>query len=213
MSPGSDFNATLLVADLIGIAAFAASGALVGVRKGLDAFGVVVLGGVTGLGGGVMRDVLIGDTPPAALRDWRLLAVAAGAGLVVSFLHPAIGRRTERVINIFDAAGLSIFSAVGVSKAHDYHVGSLAAILLGVITGIGGGILRDLLAGRPPIVLREGLYAIPAAAGSAVTMLAISAGVDTIGVTLLGAAVCGVWRLLAMWRHWQAPMPQGPASV
>ncbi|GAA4128863.1 trimeric intracellular cation channel family protein [Nocardioides fonticola] len=205
-------SVTLVVLDLVGIAVFAISGALVAVRKELDVFGVLVLAGATGLGGGFLRDVLIGATPPAALADWRYLLVPVAAGLATFVYHPAFGRM-ERLVTVFDAAGLALFCVAGALKAVDYGLGPLPAALMGMTTGIGGGIVRDVLAGRVPVVFRGELYAIPALAGAGVAVLGLRLDLPTLAVAVGGAAVCLVWRLLAVWRGWQAPMPSGPASV
>lgn len=203
---------TLVVLDLVGIGVFAISGALVAVRKDLDVFGVLVLAGTTGLGGGFLRDVLIGATPPAALADWRYLLVPIGAGLLTFVYHPALGRM-ERTVNIFDAFGLALFCVAGAAKALDHGLGPLPAALMGMVTGIGGGMVRDVLAGRVPVIFRGELYAIPALAGALVTVLGIRADLPEVLVTVVGAGVCLVWRLLAIWRRWQAPIARGPASV
>ena len=203
---------TLVTFDLVGIFVFAISGGLVAVRQDLDLFGVLVLAGTTGLGGGFLRDVLIGATPPAALADWRYLVVPAAAGLVTFAYHPALGRR-ERTINVFDAFGLSLFCVTGAIKALDHGLGPVPAALLGMVTGIGGGMTRDLLAGRVPVVFRSELYATPALAGSAIAVVGVRQGLPTEPVAVAGAGVCLVWRLLALWRDWRAPLPSGPASV
>jgi uncharacterized membrane protein YeiH len=203
---------TLVTLDLLGIFVFAMSGALVAVRKDLDVFGVLVLAGTTGLGGGFLRDVLIGATPPAALADWRYLLVPAAAGLVTFAFHPVVGRM-ERMVNVFDAFGLSLFCVTGATKALEYGLGPLPAALMGMLTGIGGGMLRDLLAGRVPVVFRGELYATPALAGAAIAVVGTRNDLPVLAVAFAGAGVCLVWRLLAMWRGWQAPMPTGPASV
>jgi uncharacterized membrane protein YeiH len=202
----------LVVLDLTGIFVFAISGALVAVRKELDVFGVLVLAGTTGLGGGFLRDVLIGATPPAALADWRYLLVPAAAGLLTFWYHPTLGR-LERQVGVLDAFGLALFCVVGALKAVDYGIGPLPAALMGMLTGIGGGMLRDLLAGRVPAVLRGELYATPALAGAAIAVLLDRLDQPYAVSALVGAAVCLAWRLLAIWRHWQAPLPSGPASV
>lgn len=196
--------------DLVGIFVFAISGALVAVRNGLDIFGVLVLAGTTGLGGGFLRDVLIGATPPAALADWRYLLVPVGAGLLTFGFHPVVGRM-ERMVNVFDAFGLSLFCVAGALKALDYGLGPVPAALLGMVTGIGGGMVRDVLAGRVPVVFRGELYATPALAGAAVVVLGDRIDLSVVVVAVAGAGVCLAWRLLAMWRDWQAPMPAGPA--
>lgn len=203
---------TLVVLDLVGIFVFAISGALVAVRKDLDVVGVLVLAGTTGLGGGFLRDVLIDATPPAALADWRYLLVPIGAGLLTFRFHPTLGR-LERTVNFFDACGLSLFCVAGALKALDYGLGPVPAALMGMVTGIGGGMLRDVLTGRVPVVFRGELYAIPALAGALVAVLGTRAELPAPLVSVTGAAVCLVWRLLALWRHWQAPVPRGPASV
>ncbi len=202
----------LVVLDLTGIFVFAISGALVAVRKQLDVFGVLVLAGTTGLGGGFLRDVLIGATPPAALDDWRYLLVPVVAGLLTFWFHPAVGR-LERQVGILDAFGLSLFCAVGALKSVEYGLGPLPAALMGMVSAIGGGMLRDLLAGRVPAVFRGELYATPALAGAALAVLLDRLDQPYAVSALVGAGVCLAWRLLAIWRHWQAPRPAGSASV
>ncbi len=203
----------LLTLDLVGIFVFAISGGLVAVRKELDLVGVLVLAATTGLGGGFIRDVLIGDIPPAALADWRYLLVPLAAGLITFWFHPTLGKM-ERVVNVFDAAGLGLFCVAGALKASEYGLGPLPAALLGMVTGVGGGMLRDLLAGRVPVILRKGeLYAIPALAGAAVAVTGYELGIAASTVALPAAALTIVWRLLAVRRGWTAPMPTGSAST
>ena len=198
--------------DLVGIFVFAISGALVAVRRDLDIFGVLVLAGTTGLGGGFLRDVLIDATPPAALADWRYLLVPVTAGLVTFAFHPVFGR-AERMIVVFDAFGLALFCVTGALKALDYGLEPVPAALMGMVTAIGGGIARDLLAGRVPEVFRGELYATPALAGAAVVVVLDRLDQPTVLVAAAGAGVCLVWRLLALRLHWRAPMPTGPANV
>ena len=202
----------LVVLDLVGIFVFAITGALVAVRKDLDVFAVHVLAGVTGLGGGFIRDLLIGAVPPAALADWRYLLVPVVAGVVTFYFHPALGR-AERVINVLDAAGLSLFCVTGALKALDYGLGAVPAALLGMVTGIGGGVLRDVLAGRVPLVFRGELYATPALVGALVAVLGYRTGVQTTVLAVPAAAVCFGWRVLAMRRGWNAPRAAGSAST
>src|SRR5437764_10444363 len=138
------FNPTLLlVLNLAGTFVFGLSGGMAGVRTQLDLFGAVVLAVVVGIAGGIIRDLLIG-IPPATFRDWRYLAVAGGAGLVTSLMHPAIDR-IQRPIDTMDAAGLSLFCVTGAATALSYRLGTAESIILGAITGIGGGMVRDLL--------------------------------------------------------------------
>ena len=203
---------TLVVLDLVGIFVFAVTGALVGVRKDLDVFGVLVLAGPTGLGGGFLRDVLIDATPPAALEDWRYLLVPVVAGLLTFWFHPAVGRR-ERTVTVLDAFGLGLFCVTGTLKALEYDLGPVPAALMGMVTGIGGGMARDLLASRVPVVFRGDLYATPALAGAFVTVAGYRLDLPVLVIAVAGAGVCIVWRLVAMWRNWQAPVPAGSASV
>jgi uncharacterized membrane protein YeiH len=210
--PQNEFATSLVVLDLIGIFVFAVTGALVAVRKNLDLFAALVLAGVTGLGGGFIRDVLIGATPPAALDDWRYLLVPVGAGLLTFAFHPTIGR-LERVVTVFDTFGLALFCVTGALKAVDYGLGPLPAALMGMVTGIGGGILRDVLAGRVPVIFEGVLYATPALAGAMVAVLLDRADLPLGVVAAGGFSVCLGWRLLAAVRGWRAPLPKGPANV
>lgn len=194
----------ILVLDLFGVFVFALSGALVGVRNRLDVFGVLVLAGITGLGGGMLRDVLIGAVPPATLADWRYLVVTPVAGLIAFRFHPGLSR-IERHISWFDALGLGLFCVTGTVKALQYDLNPLAAALLGMLTAIGGGALRDVVAGRTPLVLRQEVYALAALAGAAVVVIAWSAGWYQPWVAVAGAVLCVVIRLLAIRHHWQMP--------
>ena len=202
----------LIVLDLVGIFVFAISGGLVAVRKELDLFGVLVLAGTTGLGGGFIRDVLIGAAPPAALADWRYLIVPVAAGLVAFFFHPTLGR-LERQVNVFDAAGLSLFCVTGAIKALSFGLGPVPAALMGMVTAIGGGMVRDVLAGRVPIVFRSELYATPALVGASIAVVGHRLGLDIWPVALPAALVCFVWRIAAVRRGWNAPRPGGSAST
>jgi uncharacterized membrane protein YeiH len=202
----------LVVLDMMGIFVFALSGGLVGVRKELDVFGVLVLAGATGLGGGFMRDVLIGDVPPAALADWRYLAVPVAGGLVTFWFHPTLGRM-ERLVTVFDAAGLGLFCVVGALKALEFGLGPVPAALMGTLSAVGGGVVRDVLAGRVPVVLRSELYATPALVGASVAVLGEGTALPTWTYAVGGAVLCTTWRLVALWRGWHAPRPTGQAST
>ena len=208
----ADDSPLLLVLELVGIFVFALSGGLVAVRKHLDIFGVIVLAGTTGLGGGFLRDVLIDATPPAALDDWRYLLVPVAAGLTTFVFHPTLGR-LEPLVNIFDAAGLGLFCVTGALKALDYGLGPVPAALMGMVTGIGGGMARDLLAGRVPVVFSSELYATTSISGSAWAVLAHEQDWNLWLVAWPGVLVCFGWRVLAIVRNWRAPIPSGPASV
>lgn len=202
----------MVVLDLLGIFVFAVSGALVAVRKQLDLFAALVLAGTTGLGGGFLRDVLIDATPPAALADWRYLVVPVVAGALTFWFHPTVGR-LEPAVNVFDAFGLALFCVTGAAKAVEHGLGPVPAALMGMVTGIGGGIARDLLAGRVPVVFRGPLYATPALTGAAVAVVLLTLEQPLWVASLAGGGLCLVWRLLALARNWQAPLPRGPASV
>jgi uncharacterized membrane protein YeiH len=207
-----DQGTLLLVLDLAGIFVFAVTGGLVAVRKQFDIFGVLVLAGTTGLGGGFLRDVLIDATPPAALADWRYLLVPVAAGLVTFVFHPAFGR-LERLINILDAAGLGLFCVTGALKALDFGLGPVPAALMGMVTGIGGGMARDLLAGRVPVVFSSELYATPALLGATWAVLGDYWELPVAWVALPGVVICFGMRILALRRDWHAPLPRGSASV
>lgn len=193
----------LLVLNLAGTFVFGLSGGLAGVQKRLDMFGVVVLAVVVGLAGGITRDLLIG-IPPQTFRDWRYIAVAGGAGLVTFLAHPVLAR-LERPILVLDAAGLALFCVTGASTALDHHVGAVEAVVLGAITGVGGGVLRDILLREIPVVLRAGLYAIPALVGAAVVVGASESGSHNLAFPLVGAAVCFAVRLAGIFFDLNVP--------
>ncbi|MBD3925874.1 trimeric intracellular cation channel family protein [Nocardioides cavernae] len=210
--PETEFATTLVTLDLVGIFVFAVTGALVAVRKNLDIFAALVLAGVTGLGGGFIRDVLIDATPPAALTDWRYLLAPVAAGLLTFAFHPAIGR-LERLITVLDAVGLSLFCVTGALKAVEYGLGPAPAALMGMVTAIGGGMLRDVLAGSVPVIFEGALYATPALCGAVVAVLLDRTDLPIVVVSAAGFTTCLVWRLLALVRGWSAPLPRGPANV
>lgn len=203
---GEGFDATLILwLNLVGTFVFGLSGGLAAVRARLDVFGVVVLAGVVGLAGGVVRDLLIG-VAPATFRDWRYLAAVGAAAAVCFFAGQAV-ERVQRSVLFFDAMGLAVFCVTGASKALDNHVGAVQAVILGAITGIGGGMLRDVLLSEVPTVLRQELYAIPALAGAAVVAVAHVAGSNSGVFTLIGAVVCFVLRLAGLHYGINAPSP------
>jgi uncharacterized membrane protein YeiH len=207
-----DQGTLLLVLDLAGIFVFAVTGGLVAVRRQFDIFGVLVLAGTTGLGGGFLRDVLIDATPPAALADWRYLLVPVAAGLLTFVFHPAFGR-LERIITVLDGAGLGLFCVTGALKALDFGLGPVPAALMGMVTGIGGGMARDLLAGRVPVVFSSELYATPALLGATWAVLGNYWDLPIGWVALPGVAICFGLRMMALRRDWHAPLPRGSASV
>jgi uncharacterized membrane protein YeiH len=199
----------LLALDLAGTFAFALNGALTAVRSArLDIVGVIALGMITALGGGILRDILIDDLPPATFRDWRYLAVAAGGGLVAF----ALGRHLDRMalpIDVLDALGLSLFAVTGATKALAFGLGAGQAVILGAVTGVGGGTIRDVLVRQVPSVLSSGLYAIPALAGATVAVATTRTGVYGIPAALGAAAVCFGIRMVGVKYGLNAPRPPG----
>jgi uncharacterized membrane protein YeiH len=197
----------LLVLDLVGTFVFALNGALTALRTArLDIVGVVTLGMITALGGGILRDLVIGDVPPATFDDWRYLAVATAGGLI-AFSLPRGLDRLSLPINLLDAAGLSLFAVTGASKALDFGLGAGQAIILGAVTGVGGGTVRDVLIGRIPAVLHSGLYAIPALIGAAVTVAASRLDLYGLVTAVVAATVCFGVRLLGIVFDLDAPRP------
>ena len=207
MVPG--FDATLILwLNLAGTFVFGLSGGLAAVRARLDLFGVVVLATVVALAGGVIRDLLIG-TPPATFRDWRYLAAAGAAGLA-TFAARTTLEQAWNVIQVADAAGLALFCVTGAAKAVEYRVGPAQAIVLGAVTGIGGGMLRDVLLRQVPTVLRNDLYAVPALAGAAVVVAAHASGSASPAFPLLGFVVCFAVRLVGL--RFNIQLPTAPRS-
>jgi uncharacterized membrane protein YeiH len=199
----------LLVLDLVGTFAFGLNGAMTAVRTArLDIVGVLTLGVITALGGGIIRDVLIGDIPPATFRDWRYLALAFGGALAAFGLSRLLDR-LEGPINVLDAVGLSVFAVMGAAKALAFGLGVAPAALLGGITGVGGGVIRDTLLRQVPSVLRADLYAIPALVAAALTVGAIRAGIYHLPTALGAAAVCFAIRMLGIRFRLNAPGPPG----
>ncbi|MFG1925206.1 trimeric intracellular cation channel family protein [Cryptosporangium sp. NPDC048952] len=203
---GSASPLLILSLNLLGTFVFGLSGGLAAVRANLDLFGVVVLATVVAMTGGIVRDVLIG-TPPATFRDWRYLVAAAAAGLVC-FFGGHLLERAESSVTIFDALGLGLVAVTGASKALQFGLGPIQAIILGAVTGIGGGMLRDVLLREVPAVLREGLYAVPALLGAAVVVVAHRVGSTSAVFTVLGALVCIVVRLIGWKYQVNAPTPR-----
>lgn len=208
MDVPAGFDATLILSlNLAGTFVFGLSGGLAAVRARLDLFGVIVLSLVVALAGGILRDVLIGAAP-ATFRDGRYLAAAGAAGLMCFFIRPAV-ERADRSVQIFDAVGLAVFCVTGASKALSYGLGPVQATILGAITGIGGGMLRDLLLMQTPTVLRHDLYAIPALLGAGVVAAAHAAGSTSPLYAVLGAGLCFAVRLLGLRFGIHAPTAPG----
>jgi len=208
---------TLLVLDLTGTFVFALSGGAAAVKERLDLFGVLVLSFAAASAGGIMRDLLIGAVPPAAISDWRYLAVSLLAGSVMFFCYPISDRlrNLRNLVLIFDAGGLALFAVVGTQKALGYGLNPLMAPLLGVLTGIGGGMLRDLLVVQIPTVLRAELYAVAALAGASVVVVGHELNFPPAAMAIAGAVLCFGVRLIAIRRGWRLPvayLPQRPRA-
>ena len=199
------FDPTLILwLNLIGTFVFGISGGLAAMKARLDLFGVLVLALVVALAGGIIRDLLIG-TPPATFRDWRYLAAAGAAGLATFAARPLL-ERIWNVIQVLDAAGLALFCVTGAAKALEFRLGPAQAIILGAITGIGGGMLRDILIRQIPTVLQHDLYAVPALAGAAVVVGAHGAGTTSEAFPLIGFAVCFAIRIIGLRYNIQLPV-------
>jgi uncharacterized membrane protein YeiH len=198
---------TLIVLELAGTFVFALSGAAAGVKYRLDLFGVLVVSCATATAGGITRDVLIGAIPPAALRDWRYLGISVVAGLVVFFSSPRAERqqRLHNLVLTFDAAGLALFAVSGTQTALDYGLNPVMAALLGMLTGIGGGMVRDVLVSDIPAVLHSDLYAVAALAGAIVVVAGHGLNAPPAASAVAGAVVCFGIRLVALWRGWRLP--------
>lgn len=196
----------LLVLDLCGTFVFALSGGMTAVRHRLDFFGVLVLSLVTATFGGMIRDVLLGATPPASLSDWRYLTVSLVAG-AIAFLWCSSLERWRSSVMILDAAGLGLFAVSGALKALAFQLNPAAAVMLGVLTGVGGGVIRDVLISEIPVILRSDseIYAVAALIGATVVVAGILVGVHSTTASLVGAGLCFVVRVLAVRHGWRLP--------
>ena len=194
-----------LALDLSGTFVFGLNGALTAMEaENLDIVGVVVLAVITALGGGIIRDVLIGSLPPAAFRDWRYLAVGGGAG-IAAFFARQVWLRLQHSITLFDAAGLALFCVTGTTTAFAAHLGPFQSVVLGTITGVGGGTVRDVVIRKVPTVLSSGLYAIPAACGATLTALALEFHFYGGAIAVVAAALCFAIRMAGV--HFNLNVP------
>ena len=193
------------ILNWVGTLVFAFSGALVGVQKRFDLFGVLFLAFVVAVVGGMARDILIGAVPPVAITNITYFLISVAGGLIIFRWYPRIVA-LQRPILLFDAVGLSLFAVTGAQKAIEYGVNPVMAALLGMITGIGGGMTRDVLAGNVPFVLRGDLYALAALAAGATVSLGHVLGIAPLVPMLLGGGICVLLRLMAIYRGWRAPV-------
>lgn len=198
-------STAVLALDLLGTFAFAISGAAAGVRRQLDLFGVLVLSFVAATAGGITRDALIGATPPDSLADWRYLAVSILAGIITFYGYGQV-ERLRHPVQMFDAVGLGLFAVTGAAKALAFGLGPSGAVLLGMLSGIGGGIARDLLVAEIPNVLRRELYAVAALLGAICVVAGDAFGWPATPAAIAGAIICFVLRFVAIRRNWQLPV-------
>ena len=195
----------LLVGDLVGVAVFAASGASAAIAKRLDLFGVGFVGFVAALGGGILRDLVIGAVPPLAFADWRYAVTAVLASVAVFWLHPQLSR-LRRTVLLLDAAGLGLFTVTGTLKALNAGVPPVGACLVGMLTAIGGGLARDLLTGEIPVVLQREIYAVASLSGAILVTILRGLGLAGPIATVAAAMLITGVRLLALYRRWSAPI-------
>jgi uncharacterized membrane protein YeiH len=199
----------LLMLDLCGTFVFAVSGAVAANHRRLDLFGVMVLAFLAGNFGGILRDVLIGAIPPAAINDWRYLAVSAAAGLMAFFWSSLIDR-LRRPVLIFDAAGLALFAVSGTQKALDFGLPPVMAIFLGALSGIGGGLARDVLLAQIPSVLQSDFYAMAALIGAALVVVGELLQLPPPVVAPIAVVICFAVRVTAIYRGWRLPIARQP---
>ena len=206
---GAGMRELLLVLDLVGTFVFALSGATAGVKHRLDLFGVLVLSFAAGNAGGITRDLMIGAVPPAAISDWRYLAVSLLVG-TLTFWRPSAIDRVRSPVLLFDAAGLGLFAVAGTEKALAFGLNPVMAALLGMVTGIGGGMTRDVLLAEIPTVLRADLYALAALAGAAIVVIGAPLQLPPTVVAISGALLCFGLRFIAIRRGWHLPVAGEP---
>ncbi len=203
-----------IVLELAGTFVFGLNGALTAMEaENLDIVGVVVLAVITALGGGIIRDVLIGSLPPAAFLDWRYLVVGTGAGFV-AFWARHLWMRFQRFITLLDAAGLALFCVTGTAAAFAAHLGLFQSVVLGTITGVGGGTVRDVFIKKVPTVLSSDLYAVPAACGAVITALSLNYHFYNGAMAIVAASVCFLIRMAGVRYNLNLPVshphPQDP---
>jgi uncharacterized membrane protein YeiH len=191
--------------DLAGTFVLSIQGASIGAEKGLDLLGVMVISLVTAMGGGIARDILIGEHPPEALRGWSIVSVALIGGLCTLFAFHTIEQIPEAVMITVDALGLSLLAVSGVEKAMEYKLTPIAAVMMGAIAGTGGFTVAEVLLAQIPTVLRTDFLASAAIAGAIVMVVARKLTLGANWAALLGGVTCFVLRLIAVWQHWHLP--------
>ncbi|HJW18884.1 MAG TPA: trimeric intracellular cation channel family protein [Flavisolibacter sp.] len=193
--------------DLAGTFAFAISGATAARQRNLDLFGICTLAYVVACGGGIIRDLCIGAIPPAAMTTWYYLATALIAALMTVSLYPIVQRIKQPVL-LFDAAGLSLFAITGAQKALSYGHNGEVAVLLGITTAVGGGVLRDVLLNRIPVILEREIYASAALTGALIVVLgSFQKWLSNDWVSIIGLITCFLLRMVSLRYHWNLPDP------
>lgn len=204
-------NADILldIFNYLGIFVFAISGAAAGIRKHADLFGIAVLAFAASCCGGILRDVLIGALPPENIRAWQPVVTSFAAAAATIAFYPYLAERFNNPVQVFDAFGLGLFSVLGAEKALFFGIGPIWAVFLGMITAVGGGMVRDILLANVPQVLRNEVYATASLAGAGIAVAGqIWPVVPTHYTMILGAVVCIVWRCLAIRYKWHIPKPR-----
>ncbi|GIK78426.1 MAG: trimeric intracellular cation channel family protein [Acidobacteria bacterium] len=195
----------VLVADLGATAMFALEGALAAIAAGLDLFGILVVGFATALGGGIIRDMVIGAGPPLAMRLRRYpIAALAAAAVAIALAIPA-REIPEGILVALDAGGLALFAVSGARRALDFGLNEISAALLGALTGVGGGVIQAILLNRVPAVLVEEIYASAALLGAVTMIVGVRRGAPAGPMMALGAAVCFALRMVGWWQGWDLP--------
>ncbi len=198
-----------VVVDLLGTFAFAVSGAVAAKERRLDLFGVYVLAFVTACGGGIVRDLCLGALPPAGISDWRYVACSALAATLAIWAGPWL-ERLRHPVTFFDSLGLGLFAVAGAHKARAHGANIEVAIMLGTVTAVGGGVARDVLLARVPVILAKEIYALAALVAAVIQVVAEVNG-WSVGLTpWFAAAVCLVIRLLALRFSWGLPVVGQP---
>lgn len=198
------------ILEYVGIAILAASGAVVGVRKGFDLFGIAVLAVLTGIGGNLLRDVLLGVFPPASLQHWAPITVCFVAALLTTAFAKLVIRLSQLVL-VLDAVGMGFFATTGAAISVDHGASYFAAALLGMVSAIAGTIMRDIVAREVPMVMGpDDMYAAPAMLGAVVYVTIDALGAQSLGVAV-GSMVATLLRLAAITFHWR--LPTGPREL
>jgi uncharacterized membrane protein YeiH len=198
-------DVVLLAVDLVGTFVFAVEGALAGIQGELDLLGLLVVSFVTALGGGTVRDLLIGAIPPNSIRDWRYGATAFAGGGAVFCFYQSFQHVPQQLLITLDAAGLALFAMAGAGKALEFGINPMIAVLMGVLTGVGGGTIRDVLMTQVPGILNTDIYASAALAGATVMVVGLALKVPRTVAMTAGGVCCFVLRMVAVAKHWNLP--------